>query len=101
MRIAIASDGAGPEKVAVQAGRARYYLVYDEDRTLVETVANPFATGGGGAGFGVAKMLADKGVTTVIAGKFGGNMEGAMTQRGLTFIVSSDTVEAALEAALH
>lgn len=41
--------------------------------------------GGGGAGFGVAKMLTDKGIDIVIAGKFGESMIGALESRGLRY----------------
>ncbi len=72
-------------QVSDRAGRAAYYLVFDEAGKLLETISNPFARGGGGAGFGVAKMLADKDVRLVIAGKMGENMKEALRSRGLDF----------------
>ena len=96
MRIAIASPDTQPGSVFDQAGRAPCYLVFDEAGDLLETVSNPFAVGGGGAGFGVAKMLADKSVDIVVAGKFGGNMEQAMADRGLAHLVFSGTVAEAI-----
>ncbi len=84
MRIAVAAlKKKENSEIATQAGRAPFYLVFDESGTLVETLQNPFSRGGGGAGFGVAKMLADKGVDTVVAGKFGENMLDAFKERGL------------------
>jgi len=63
---------------------APYYLLF-EDKKLTETIKNPFATGGGGAGFSVAYMLAEKKVNLVIAGKIGGNMESALKEKGIEF----------------
>ncbi len=83
MRIAVASTGKEESsEISQQAGRAPYYLIF-EDGKLSETLENPFAVGGGGAGFAVAKMLADKNVERVVAGSFGPNMSGALEQRGL------------------
>ena len=85
MKIAIASEGKKQDsEISSQGGRAPYYLVF-EDSKLVETIKNPFATGAGGAGFSIAYMLADKKVDLVIAGKFGGNMESALKDKGLKF----------------
>ena len=86
MKIAIASVGRDEEaEISPRPGRARFYLLYDETGELLEVISNPFSRGGGGAGFGVAKMLADKGVDIVIGGKFGENMEGALRGRGLRY----------------
>jgi len=52
-------------------------------RELVETIKNPFAVGGGGAGWSVAHMLADKKVNLVIAERIGPNMETALKEKGL------------------
>lgn len=100
MKIAVASQKPEASVVAAQAGRAPYYLIYDEQKELLESVANPFAVGGGGAGFGVAKMLADKDVDAVVAGRFGVNMEQAMDGRGTKHIEFDGSVTDALEAAL-
>lgn len=82
-KIAIGSvEGNEDSQVSPQAGRAPFYLIYENGK-LVETIKNPFAVGGGGAGFGVAKMLADKGVNLVVAGRFGPNMIAGLEERGL------------------
>ena len=57
-------------EISQRAGRAPYFLIF-EDKKLVEVWSNPFAVGGGGAGWSVAKTLSDKGVDKVIAGQFG------------------------------
>jgi len=83
MKIAIASEGKDKDsEVSQKGGRAPYYLIF-EDKKLLEVIKNPFAVGGGGAGWSVAHMLADKKVDLVIAGNFGGNMESALKEKGI------------------
>ena len=92
MKIAIASEGKDENsEISLRGGRAPYYLVF-EDKKLIEAVKNPFATGGGGAGFSVAYMLADKKVDLVIAGKIGGNMESALNEKKIKFKEASGKI---------
>ena len=70
-------------QISTRVGRSPFFLIFDEQGALLEVVKNPFSTGGGGAGFGVAKMLGDKGVNSLIGGKFGGNIIGALKERGI------------------
>jgi len=78
MKVAIASVGKDENsKISEVAGRASYYLIF-EDGKLVKVVKNPFKVGGGGAGFGVAEMLSGERVGLVVAGSFGMNMQGAL-----------------------
>lgn len=86
MKIAIASVGKDESaEISPRPGRSRFYLLFDDTGELLEVISNPFSRGGGGAGFGVAKMLADKGVDIVVGGQFGENMEGALRERGLKY----------------
>ena len=83
MKIAIASSGDNENsEVSPVSGRAPYYLIY-EDKKLLEVVKNPFAIGGGGAGFSVAQMLSNKGVEMVVSGKFGPNIVNALEGKGI------------------
>ena len=85
MKIAIASEGKEIEsKVSDMGGRAPYYLIF-KGKKLIEVIKNPFAIGSGGAGFSVAHMLAEKKVDSVVAGKIGGNMESALSKKGIKF----------------
>ena len=93
MKIAFASvDRDENAEMSPRPGRARFYLLYDETGGFLEVIANPFSRGGGGAGFGVAKMLADKGVDIVVGGQFGENMEGALRERGLKYYEMTGSV---------
>jgi predicted Fe-Mo cluster-binding NifX family protein len=94
MKIAIAStnqDLSG--EIYLNGGRAPYYLIVDEKGELLESIKNPFAVGGGGAGFGVSKMLADKGVDKVVVGEVGENMKSALKERNLSFELAGGLIE--------
>ena len=83
MKIAIASEGKDENsEISSRGARAPFYLVFEKGK-LVEAIKNPFAVGGGGAGWSVAHMLADKKVDLVIAGRVGPNMETALKEKGL------------------
>lgn len=77
--IAVATDDSGPEAiVSEKAGRAAYFLFFDESGNFLAMEKNPFAGIPGGAGPKVAGFLADKGVSLVLAGEFGTKMERAL-----------------------
>ena len=83
MKIAISSVGKTQDSnLSEVSGRAPYYLIF-EDEKLVEVVSNPFRVGGGGAGFAVAQLLADKGVSMVVSGRIGFNMRSALESNGI------------------
>ncbi len=97
MKIAIASEGENENSgISTRGGRAPYYLVF-ENRKLIETIKNPFATGSGGAGFSVAYMLAEKKVNLVVAGKVGGNMISALKEKGIEFKEASGEINKFIE----
>jgi len=98
MKIAIASEKNNIDSVVCPtAGRAPYYLVFD-NKELIETIKNPFAVGGGGAGFSVAQMLSDKKVELVIAGKFGTVIISVFGDKGMKYKeVTGKTIKQVLE----
>jgi predicted Fe-Mo cluster-binding NifX family protein len=101
MKIAVASTEKHEDSsVSERAGRAPYYFIFDDSKKLLEEIDNPFSFGGGGAGFSVAKMLADKNVDMVIAGKFGPKMSGALQERGVNFHSATGKIKDALDEVL-
>ncbi len=84
MKIAIASTGKKENsEISSVAGRAPYFLFY-EDKKLAKTIKNPFATGGGGAGFGVAKIMENEKADLIVAGHFGGKIIGALKEKNIS-----------------
>ncbi len=98
MKIAIAAEKADENsKVCPTAGRAPYYLIY-ENGNLVKKLKNPFAVGGGGAGFGVAQMLYNEEVNVVVSGDFGSNMISALSEKGIKYYsLNNISIKEALE----
>ncbi|MCF7910273.1 hypothetical protein K9L16_01220 [Candidatus Pacearchaeota archaeon] len=85
MKIAIASDsGNVNEKISERAGRAKYYLIF-ENKSFKEKLENPFALSSGGAGWEVPEFLVKEKIDLVIAGKFGENMKNALIKNKIKF----------------
>jgi predicted Fe-Mo cluster-binding NifX family protein len=101
MRIAVAAnEKTQTSEISARAGRAAFYLIFDGEGVFAEAVVNPFSTVGGGAGIGVAKMLANKQVTAIIAGKFGRNMSDAMKEKDIqAYEMEGSAAEAAARVA--
>ena len=83
MKIAVASTGDKEDSlVSDVGGRAPFYLIF-EDGKLVKSIKNPFRAGGGGAGTGVAQMLANEGAEMVICGHIGPRMREWLDSKGI------------------
>jgi len=96
MKIAIAADGNTIDaSISPMGGRAPYYLIFEEKK-LTEIIKNPFAVGGGGAGWSVAHILVDKGVNLVIVGQIGPNMATALTEKGIKVTTATGLIKDAL-----
>jgi predicted Fe-Mo cluster-binding NifX family protein len=84
MKIAVAAVAReANSEISPRSGRSKFFLIFDEAGKLLEVLSNPFSRGGGGAGFGVAKMLADQNVDIVVGRQIGDNMEEALQRRGI------------------
>jgi len=85
MKVAISADKNNMDSIiSNRGGRAEYYLIF-ENKQIIETIKNPFAVGGGGAGFSVIEMLSDKNIDLIICGKFGENMISAMNNKNIKY----------------
>ncbi len=98
MKIAIASTTKTKEgEISPQGGRAPYYLFFDEKFELEAALKNPFASGGGGAGQAIVKILEDRGVSKVVVGKVGDNMKTALEETNIEFYEREGSILSFLE----
>ncbi len=67
----------------VKFGRAPHLLLVDPETMEWESVPNPAAGSGGGAGVQAARLLAERGVGAVASGEFGPNAHAALTSAGI------------------
>jgi predicted Fe-Mo cluster-binding NifX family protein len=101
MKIAVAAIGKEEtSEVSPRSGRSKFYLIFNEKGDFLEVISNPFSRGGGGAGFGVAKMLADKEVDIVVGRQIGEHMEEALKMRGLKYYEMKGSVKDAVSQIL-
>lgn len=97
MKIAVAAIGKDEtSEVSPRSGRSKFYLIFNERGDLLEVISNPFSRGGGGAGFGVAKMLADKGVDIVAGRQVGEHLGEILKMRGLKYYEMSGSAKDAV-----
>ncbi len=102
MKIAIASvEKSEDSQISTRGGRAPYYLIFNEKKELLEVISNPFTSGGGGAGTGTAKMLADINVDIVIVGEVGEKMKELLDEKGLKILKREGVVKEALIEAIN
>ncbi|MFW0837645.1 MAG: NifB/NifX family molybdenum-iron cluster-binding protein [Candidatus Komeilibacteria bacterium] len=93
MKIAIASLGKDANsEISPQAGRAPYYLIF-EDGELVEVWKNVFSVGGGGVGLAIAKIMGDKNVEKIISANFGEKIKEALKEKGIDFAIKTGVIK--------
>ncbi|MEA2092814.1 MAG: NifB/NifX family molybdenum-iron cluster-binding protein [Patescibacteria group bacterium] len=98
MKIAIAVNNKDQNsQISERAGRASHYLIFDEKGKALGDISNPFLEERGGAGTATAEMLADKGISVVIAGDFGRKMTDALENRGVRYYKEEGSVEEVLK----
>lgn len=76
MKIAIPSEAKSPEsKISPNAGRAPYFLIFQEGE-FNEVLENPYnQPGERGVGPKIAQLLVEKGINKVIVKEIGPNMK--------------------------
>jgi len=88
MRIAVsASKPSFESHVDQRFARCPYFVIVDPDTMSFEGVANLTATLGSGSGIQAARLLADKGVSTVITGGCGPNAWQTLSAAGIEVIL--------------
>ena len=74
-KIAIAAVGDSvTSEISTVAGRAPYFLLFDEKGVFLKSIKNPSQNRRGGASSVVVDLLKKESAKTVIAGKFGDKM---------------------------
>lgn len=91
---AIAAEGKElTSQVPYLAARATHYHIYDESGTLVEVVPNPFLNQEVGTGPAAAQMLAERGVTVLVAGMVGPKMKDVLVANKMRFVSRKGAVQ--------
>ncbi len=91
-RIAVAALGRTENsEIGQQAGRAPYFLIFDNSGKLLEVISNPT--------FGpqVASLFDDKNITKVISEHFGPGLITALDERGIKYSEATGTVKDAVQ----
>lgn len=74
MKICISSNGSSIDSTLdPRFGRAVYFIIADTETMEYESIENPAALSGGGAGVTSGQLMVDKGVSAVITGNVGPN----------------------------
>lgn len=99
--IAVVSAGqAITDPVGDAAARSPYFLIFDGQGELIEVLENPHRETGGGAGPLVAVLMAERGVSTVVAGAFGTNIKASLEEKGVNYLEFSGQVGEAVKIVL-
>ena len=100
-KIAVAANGQTPEaSVSAQAGRAPFFLFFDENGKLTEAIPNP-AKDSQNSGIAVADFVAGKGVTIVVAEAYGPQIVQVMKSKGIRAIAFKGSAEEAVKKVLQ
>jgi len=84
--IAIATVGeSANSEISQVAGRAPYYLIFDENGDLLKSIKNPAQHRGSSASSGVIELLIKESCKIVIAGQFGNNMQNQLKANNIEY----------------
>jgi len=100
MKLCISSTGKDlSAAVDPRFGRAAGYVFVDTDSTTFESVENPAAMAGGGAGTKAAQLVIDRGAQAVLTGNIGPNAFAVLNAAGIKIYTGvSGTVQDAVDA---
>ena len=99
MKIAITATGPSlDDAVEPRFGRCPYFLIIDPDSLSFESVENPNAALGGGAGIQSAQLIAEKDAEVVLTGNCGPNAYQTLSAAGIGVVIGcSGTVRQVVE----
>ncbi len=98
MKIAVASlnrDESG--EISERAGRAPYFLVFDEEGNLAEVIENIHVDEMRGAGTEAAELLAGKGINIFVASDIGPRMAETLEAGGIEHRIMSGSAKEAIK----
>ncbi len=100
MKIAVTANGAGLDAAASPVfGRCPYFVFVETETMEAESVANPAAAAGGGAGIQAAQFISNHGAKAVISGNVGPNAFNVLRTAGVeVYAFAGGTVRQAVEA---
>jgi len=101
-KIAVASNSKdAASSISSKAGKCPYYFIFDSKGELIEVIDNPYKDAQRGAGTQTADFLAGKGVTVIVAEKFGDKMIGAMRNNSMDYFQLNGAVNDAVKKVLN
>ncbi len=84
--IAVAAVGGDARsEISTVAGRAPYYLIFDEKGVFLKSVKNPGEGSGRDSSSAVVNLLLKESCKAVIAGKFGDKLKGQLKANKIDF----------------
>lgn len=94
MKIAIAALAPEPTtQVSMRASRAPYYLIFNHHGVFLEALANPFLQLTEQAAPKLAALLANEGVSMLVAGEGGAKLLHALEAQNIVFEQSAGIAE--------
>lgn len=97
MKIGVAAAGQSlQDDVSTRFGRCPYFLIVDADTLTTESVVNPGAEAGGGAGPAAVNELVRHGVEVAVAGEFGPKAQRALDLAGVRAVTATGKVSDAV-----
>jgi predicted Fe-Mo cluster-binding NifX family protein len=99
MTIAIAADSSLPDhaQIAMQAARAPFYLLFDENGVFLNAIENPWVDVERGAAPRAARLLREHRAAMLIAGDFGPRLMSELDKAHITVTTASGPLSEALE----
>jgi predicted Fe-Mo cluster-binding NifX family protein len=99
MKICITSqNGSLDGEIDSRFGRAAYFLIVNTDDLEYESIQNPYAQAGGGAGIQAAQFIANKQPEAVLTGNIGPNAFQVFKESGISVVTGvSGIVKTAAE----
>jgi predicted Fe-Mo cluster-binding NifX family protein len=85
-KIAVAANGDNENsKISDIAGRAAWFLIFDEKGNFIKAINNPALNRGGGASTEVVNLLVRESCKIFIAGQFGFKMEAQLKANNIDY----------------